>query len=417
MRIAQARRLVGGPLPGARFVVSALLVLSSLGCAQDRAPESRTLEWTEIPMPVGQGSEVPHLSNSDDAVLMSWIEPVAGRTHAVRVAGWDGVAWSPPLTIAESEDFFVNWADFPSAVETESGDWVAHWLARGPQGGYDYGVRMAGGQPGAITAPWSPHDDQSPSEHGFVTTVPLDGDALGVTWLDGRNFPVSEAPEMQLRYRTTGPEGPRAPEVLLDGRTCECCQTDAARTGQGLVVVYRDRSPDDIRDIAIVREGADGSWSEPTLVHPDGWHIGGCPVNGPAVDAEADRVVVAWFTGGQDDPRVQVAFSTDAGATFGPPTRVDGGNPVGRVDVVLLDEGAVVSWIEQGGDAASAEINLRTASADGRLGPVGRAAPTSPARRSGFPQMVRHGEDLVLAWHDVDASRVRGALLPLEAIR
>jgi hypothetical protein len=37
---------------------------------------------------------------------------------------------------------------------------------------------------------------------------------------------------------------------------------------------------------------------------------------------------------------VQIAFSTDAGATFGKPVRVDDGQPIGRVDVLRLGASA-----------------------------------------------------------------------------
>ena len=49
----------------------------------------------------------------------------------------------------------------------------------------------------------------------------------------------------------------------------------------GPVAVYRDRSPEEIRDISVVRL-VDGVWTEPAPVHADNWMIEGCPVNGPA---------------------------------------------------------------------------------------------------------------------------------------
>ena len=351
-------------------------------------------------------------------MLLSWIEPAdADGTHAVRAAHWNGATWSSPKTLAESDQFFVNWADFPSVVQTESGARVAHWLARGSEGGYDYGVEMAGWGGDAEGDPWWLHEDRSPSEHGFVTVTPLDGDELGAVWLDGRDFPGSDAPEMQLRFRRVGPEGPRGEQVLLDGRTCECCQTDAVRAGEGLVVVYRNRTEDEIRDIAIVREREDGSWSDPAIVHDDEWEINACPVNGPAVDARGANVVVAWFTGAQDTPRVQVAFSSDGGVSFGPPTRIDSGSPVGRVDVVTIEGGALVSWVEETGADGASEIRLRVVSRDGELRDPVVVANTTAARRSGFPQMVPWGASLVFAWHDTEASRVRAATLPLADLR
>ncbi|MFM8781834.1 MAG: hypothetical protein ACKOFO_10310, partial [Gemmatimonadota bacterium] len=77
--------------------------------------------------------------------------------------------------------------------------------------------------------------------------------------------------------------------------------------------------------------------------------------------------MIAWFAEAQDTARVQVVFSTDAGATFGAPVRIDGGLPTGRVDVELLDgDRALVSWIERvGGEGA--EVRARIVRRDGTM--------------------------------------------------
>ena len=71
-------------------------------------------------------------------------------------------------------------------------------------------------------------------------------------------------------------------------------------------------------------------------------------MNGPAIAASGRRVAVAWFTGAANTQRVKLAFSGDSGEIFGEPVTVDDGSPVGRVDVVLLDDGsAIVCWLEK----------------------------------------------------------------------
>jgi signal transduction histidine kinase len=108
---------------------------------------------------------------------------------------------------------------------------------------------------------------------------------------------------------------------VVDTRVCDCCQTSAAMTSKGPVVVFRDRSAAEIRDIAISRY-VDGAWTASAPVHADNWEVNFCPVNGPAIVASGDTVAVTWFTGARDPSKVQVAYSTDAGATFGAPIRV-----------------------------------------------------------------------------------------------
>ncbi len=132
---------------------------------------------------------------------------------------------------------------------------------------------------------------------------------------------------MTLRSALIGLDGLKVgKDTELDARTCDCCQTDSARTREGLVVVYRDRSETGVRDIALVRQTPTG-WSEPVQVARDGWLIDACPVNGPAVDARGDTVVVAWFTAA-DKPRVRLAFSAGRRAHVPGPDR--GGCRKGR---------------------------------------------------------------------------------------
>lgn len=185
---------------------------------------------------------------------------------------------------------------------------------------------------------------------------------------------------------TIGADGAPTKEVLLDGRACDCCQTTAALTANGPIVAYRDRTATEIRDIYVTRR-VGGTWTEPKAVYADNWEINACPVNGPYVDAAGQRVALAWYTGAKDVPRVRVAFSSDAGATFGAPITVDEGKPAGRVAAVLLKDGsALVSWIERtGGDTASVRVRRVT---EKGAGPATTVAASSAARASGFP-----------AWH------------------
>jgi hypothetical protein len=185
--------------------------------------------------------------------------------------------------------------------------------------------------------------------------------------------------------------------VLLDGRACDCCQTSAAVTSDGPIVVYRDRSPDEIRDIYIVRR-VGGKWTEPAAIHDDGWKINACPVNGPAVDARGAGLAVAWFTAAHNSPQVKVAFSSDAGASFGAPVRLDGGAPAGRVDLALLPDGsALVSWIERvGGDTAA--VQARRVMPNGKASAPITIAASSAARASGFPRMAVSRDYVLFAW-------------------
>jgi hypothetical protein len=382
--------------------ISILALLAACGGSDGAGDEPAVLPTVSaLASPAGPESGEPFVSAaSDGSVLMSWIEP-GDTSHMIRFARLSGDAWSEPRTIAESSTFFVNWADFPSIIELSDGRLAAHWLKRSGPGTYSYDVWIAFSDDAGDTwsAPVRPHDDGTLTEHGFVSLFETDG-APAAVWLDGRNYadrdgmPASE--EMSVRFATFDAAGVPTNGASIDARACDCCQTAVAVSSSGPVLVYRDRSPDEIRDIAVTRL-VDGRWTEPALVHDDGWHISACPVNGPAIDAAGDRLAVAWFTGAQDTARVRVAFSDDAGASFGSSTRVDLGMPSGRVDVLLLDDTrALVSWLERTG--STAQVLARIVSTDGSVSEPLSIGGSSAERASGFPRMVLVGDRIVVAW-------------------
>jgi hypothetical protein len=205
---------------------------------------------------------------------------------------------------------------------------------------------------------------------------------------------------MTLRHATLRRDGKSfrvEGEALLDARVCECCQTSAVQTSDGPVVFYRDRSAEEVRDIAVVRLRG-GRWTAPAIVHADKWRVTSCPVNGPAAAGSGRRVAVAWFTMGEaNTPRVRIAFSDDAGATFARALDVDDGDPVGRAAVVMLEGGAaLVSWIER--TKGGAELRARKIGADGTRGPSLTIAPAGAARSSGFPRMARTRDKVIFSW-------------------
>ena len=394
-------------------VFSVLVLALAAGCAPAVAVE-------ELSSPAGEGSGEPYLSSTEDGIVMSWLQRADGGGHDLWMARMTREGWAPASLIAHGGDFFVNWAGFPSVVSGGDGSLWAHWLERRPGAGLAYDILVAHSSDGGVTwsRPWTPHEDGTATEHGFVTLFPTT-DGVGMTWLDGRRYAPDldgnpPTREMTVRSRWASTEGEPGPEILVDGRACDCCQTDVAVTEAGPVVVYRNRTEDEVRDIHIAR-WTGNRWSEGTPVHDDGWVIGGCPVNGPAVDARGLDVAVAWFTGAGDVPKVMVAFSRDGGVTFGVPARVDGGDPAGRVDLRLLPDGnAAVSWLERtGGDAA--ELRLARVASDGSMGSPAVVARSSSARASGFPRMASvpwAPGRVMLAWtdaSDADAPTVRMA--------
>jgi hypothetical protein len=381
---------------------------------------------TLVATPAAAGSRYPNLASASDGqtVVMSWLEPGTGDEFRLRYAEWQSTrSWGAPIEVASGAHWFVNWADFPSVVPASGGLWTAHWLQQRPGGVYAYDVMTRLSADGGRTwsEPRSPHDDGTATEHGFVSIANLGGRPYGV-WLDGRKTAgeghahaaadhAAPAGAMTLRGAVLTPQG-AVDGSEIDARVCDCCQTDIAVSANALLVVYRNRSEDETRDIQAARL-EHGTWTTPVTVHADGWRIDACPVNGPAVAARGNEVAVVWFTA-PDQPRVRLAFSSDGGRSFGPPLEVASGKVVGRVDVVLLQDGrAVVSWL----DAAANGAVIR-AQPFNHAGPAAAArdiATSNVARSSGFPQMVKVADGLLFAWtENGSAPAVRTAFAPLD---
>jgi hypothetical protein len=137
---------------------------------------------------------------------------------------------------------------------------------------------------------------------------------------------------------------------------------------------------------------------------PDGWRIAACPVNGPALAADGQRVALAWFTAQGEDTRVNVAFSGDGGVTFGPVVRVSEGQTLGRAGVVFLPGGdALVGWVAFAPGESS--FRVRRVTASGRAGATTDIARVSGDRASGYPRLVRAGDRLIVAWTETSPTR------------
>ena len=294
---------------------------------------------TPLASPAPEGSAQPNLaSDRTGRVWLSWLETQAGGGHKFQLAALRGTGWEPTLTIAQGSNFLANWADFPSVFVTSTGTLAAHWLQRGAGNPYGIQIRTSSDGGRTWTLPKTPHHDSSAGEFGFVSFFEAPGSGLGLIWLDGRKDGAGQPGQMSHGMAVRAAlikEGTPGAQAVVDPTVCECCQTSAPRTSNGVIVAYRDKSEANIRDISVARF-ANGQWSTPSNVHADNWEINGCPVNGPAIAASGDQVAVAWFTAPAGTSLVKAAFSSDSGATFAAPVVVDSGHPLGRLDVVRV---------------------------------------------------------------------------------
>jgi peroxiredoxin len=447
------------------FVRRAVIVLVGLGlgCGPTGRADREARRGADLDPPALPGASAPNLAaTAAGDALLTWLEPAGAGAHRLqlsRLSRGPSPTWSNPVTIAEGRALVASWADVPSVVQADDGVMVAHWAearpaasaatsgagaVRGAGGMAGHDVALARSTDGGLT--WkrigTANDDRGATEHGFVSLLP-EGSRVRAFWLDGRET----GPEADRASGSTGAMTLRTaligaavePSQVLDERVCDCCSTAAARTDRGPILAYRDRSDDEVRDVAVLtrdERAAGASWSASRPVYRDGWRIAGCPVNGPAVAARGRAAVVAWYTAPTGLPGVRVAFSRDGGLRFDPAIEIDRGvaapavagrstserttigvRPLGHVSAVLEPGGeALIAWTRTA--ANGAEVLVRRVAPDGRLGAERSVARLArPASGATFPRMIGLGDDVLLAWIEPGPRpRLRSHWLPRRSI-
>ena len=403
------------------IVLCIMIFLSACGYQGRQEDDNASAEAVVIPLDfsIEEGIHYgePYLvTTAEGNTFMSWRQTSNG-SHQLMYAELRDKGWSEPVRIASGKNWFVNWADYPQMVVLSEGEMLSFFLEKSGPSTFSYDIRLMNSTDGhQWDQPKTLHDDGKKAEHGFVSMIPYQNNAF-IAWLDGRytsdnqglshsHAHGSKSP-MTLRGAIVNPQGQKLNEWELDKSVCDCCQTTAAMTENGPVVIYRDRSLTEVRNINIVRL-VNGEWTAPVHIYDDNWKIRGCPVNGPRADSKGNHLGIAWFAEVHGQSEVKVIFSEDGGASFDAPIRINEDHTIGRVDLVMLNEdSAMVTWME------GPLILARRVNKDQSLGPVITIAESSDNRSSGFPQMTLADGQLIFAWTDSNErfSTVKSAIL------
>jgi hypothetical protein len=398
------------PIARAASLILALILVA--GC--ERSPE-----LTSIAFIGATGSAQPRVTlGPDGGAVLSWLEP-EGRERVLKFARYRNGGFGESTEVARSEQMFVNWADFPSVTPISGDLWFAHWLRRREaSGAYDIATAVSRDGGSSWMQAEQMNEDDAVAEHGFVSVFGWD-DEIAAFWLDGRelaNWSFDNPDELlgtSLRLARFNAQGDATSREVVDDLVCDCCQPDVALTESGPIVAYRDRTPEEIRDV-VVRRWSGGGWSEPLNLGNEGWFIEGCPVNGPAIAATGNTVAAIWFTAAEGRPRVRLARSDDGGASFPLVVDVDASGSYGQPGVVLDPDGrALVSWWRRSAEGGI-DLMVRAYDRDGGAGPEIRVAHESVGQPIDVPQLVAADGGYLVAWTTFDeGGTVRLARLSL----
>ena len=363
----------------------------------------------------------PSLVSGNGSLSLSWISSDKQKKADLNFSQFKDGKWINPQTVATGYNWFINWADFPT--HAINGDLIlTNYLKKSASDKYTYDIVLSlqklNGE--KIKEDFILHTDGTKSEHGFVSIISNNNKGFYITWLDGRNtiekgFEGQHNP-MTIRFAEVTNSGDVVNEIELDSATCDCCQTSITSTNKGPVVVYRDRSEEEVRDIYIIRK-INGVWEAPYPVHNDGWKINGCPVNGPKVASNLNNLAVSRFTVSEGRPIVNLSFSKTNGEYFDTPIKINDLDATGRVDVLFLNKKDVlVSYIE--GDDDGTFLRIKKVSIDGKVSAPITISEIDGGRNTGVPQLEKFDDEIFIVWtvFENERNQIKSAKLSSENI-
>ncbi len=383
--------------------ISIIIVLVVISCSSPQKEEVSTQEV--VLSPAGSNSEEPTFFTTQDGDIgLSWLEK-NDKTVALKFSVYKNSSWTEPQTLVSGKDVLANWADFPG-IQTNGKHWVTWFLQMNNPDtfAYDAMVMQSSDEGKSWSTPKRIHNDSTLTEHGFVSAVPANH-GFQLMWLDGR-LVTEDSPVFTVRSAHLNFDGTVSNRAILDDNVCTCCQTSMLNAGNdNFIALYRDRTDEEIRDIAGVNFNNEGKVEAPLIVFNDEWHIPGCPVNGPRAVMNGDELGVAWFTMGTEGiASIQFITSVDGGKTYSEPILIDENN-LGRVDMIAADGKYYLSYMDQA--ESGAEIKIVKIEGN-RLVESYSVTPVASSRKTGFPRIAlsANGDGIFVTYTDIDSKKV-----------
>ncbi len=389
--------------------LSIIVALVAFSCS---SPQQKEKVVEEIISPAEANSEEPtFFKTAEGNVGLTWLVK-AKDVITFEYAVYRNEAWSTPKVLVSGKEVLTNWADFPG-IQTNGKYWIAWFLQiNNPDTfAYDIMVMQSSDKGSTWTVPKRIHSDSTLTEHGFVSAVPATN-GFQLMWLDGR-LATEDSPIFTVRSAHVDFKGAITNRTILDDNTCTCCQTSMLNTGDdNFIAFYRDRTEEEIRDIAAVNFTNSDLPAKPQIIYNDEWHIPGCPVNGPRAVMNGEEIGVAWFTmGTKGVATVNFSTSTDKGKSYSVPILIDSIN-LGRVDVLANKGSYYVSFMDKIEEEAEIKIvEIKS----GKVVNTHAVGVLSVSRKTGFPRMAlaKNGKGIYVAYVDVDKKQVAMKYLAL----
>lgn len=371
-----------------------------------------------------RASANPSIAASGSFVAIAWSAATANAMDVYAALSRDGgKTFSAPVRVNDVPgDARVN-SELPprvalvaSSAKGAMPSMVVVWTTKGAKGTRIVSARSTDGRTTFSAAKDVPGSDAEGSRGWESIAVDAKGHVV-VMWLDHRDAGVMrhDSSKTTAPMPKTDPTEKAALSKLyfasLDGATsteltksvCYCCKTSLVASGNDIYGVWRNVYAGSQRDIAFTSSKDGGkTFAAPVKVSDDGWHIDGCPENGPALAVDAShRVHVVWPTppdGNNGTPLGLFYASSRDAKTFGHRAQVPTRGAAAHGQIVIDASGnPVVAWDEI--------VNGTRRIALARVRANGNAAPSftsiespDPAADRGWPVLAHAGKETLVAW-------------------
>ncbi len=329
-------------------------------------------------VPASKGARYPNLTMDKKQKFMWWYEE-----DQLMLSHFTSV-WSSPTAIQNPA--MANWADLPDVTYYQKKYFAILPTRKGLL------IRESiDGQS------WADSSWQLPlsgiGEMGFAKFFELGGQ-LFIAWLEGGTDGNSQLVYTQFSDNK---------KKVLDERVCECCSFTVLSEDHKVTIAYRDRMSDEIRPITLVVIDSTQRVVKSSFKQVM-WETESCPINGPKLAKVGNQYFLAWFDASQGLGENYIAKSND-GIQFENLGKFGEGLPsMGRIDLLPLEDSMLISWIAT--DEANQGRLMATTyhSKFSEWGSVYELAGINSGRQSGFPQLEKMGEKVLVAWTSIGRS-------------
>lgn len=236
-----------------------------------------------------------------------------------------------------------------------------------------------------------------------------------VAWLGGGEH-GGEGPGVYIA-RSTNRGVSFEKSVRVAPSVCPCCRPSFGFDDADTVYIsWRGVSHGDVRDIQVASSPDGGAtWSKPTAIAEDNWHLNACPHSGASLAVLGKRLFVAWHTVREGTSQLYLAWSDNGGKTFSPRTNLRG-TVLDANHPMLVAHGNKVGAVFQGRDPNDNEgwgkqnAYYREINAQGALSGLVNVGHLEGSVN--YPELLYEDPDHVfVVWHENSAEHPRVVMI------